>query len=122
MEYISIIAQIIIALGIFNVWLLRYNKNTGWRGGKAGNMKEEFATYGLPGWSVSVIGFLKVLLAVLLIIGIWVNMLVVPSAIGMAVLMLGAIAMHIKVNDEFKKSLPALGMLLLSGIVVYFSW
>ena len=122
MDYVSIIAQIIIALGIFNVWLLRYNKSTGWRGGDAGNMKDEFATYGLPGWSVNVIGFLKVLLAVLLIIGIWVPMLVVPSAIGMALLMLGAITMHIKVNDSLKKSLPALSMLLLSAIEIFFSW
>ncbi|MDZ7775271.1 MAG: DoxX family protein [Bacteroidales bacterium] len=122
MDYISIIAQIIIALGIFNVWLLRYNKSTGWRGGNAGDMKEEFATYGLPGWTVNVIGFLKILLAVLLIIGIWVPMLVIPSAIGMAILMLGAITMHIKVKDSFKKSLPALIMLLLSAIVIFFSW
>jgi len=120
MEYISIIAQIIIALGIFNVWILRYNKPTRWRGGESGNMKEEFATYGLPGWSVSAIRALKILLAVLLIIGIWVPALVIPSAIGMAVLMLGAIAMHIKVKDSFKKSLPALSMLLLSVIVVVF--
>lgn len=119
--YISTIAQIAIALGIFNVWILRYTKPTGWRGGDAGNMKEEFATYGLPGWSVKVVGFLKILLAVLLIIGIWVPSLVYPSAIGMAVLMLGAIAMHIKVKDSLQKSLPALSMLLLSVIVIFFS-
>ncbi|MCF8232615.1 MAG: DoxX family protein [Bacteroidales bacterium] len=121
MEYVSIIAQIIIALGIFNVWIIRYNKPTSWRGGESGSMKEEFATYGLPGWSVNVIGALKILLAILLIIGIWIPSLVIPSAVGMAVLMLGAIAMHIKVKDTFKKSLPALGMLLLSVIVIVFS-
>lgn len=120
MDYISIIAQIIIALGIFNVWIVRYNKPTSWRGGESGNMKEEFATYGLPGWSVKVIGAVKILLAVLLIIGIWVPSLVIPSAIGMAILMLGAIAMHIKVKDSFKKSLPALSMILLSAIVIFF--
>lgn len=121
MEYISIIAQIVIALGIFNVWIVRYNKPSSWRGGKAVNMKEEFATYGLPGWSVKVIGFLKILLAVLLIVSIWIPALVTPSAIGMAVLMLGAIAMHIKVKDTLKKSLPAFSMLVLSLIVIIFS-
>jgi len=121
MEYISIIAQIIIALGIFNVWIVRYNKPTGWRGGESGNMKEEFATYGLPGWSVNVIGALKILLAVLLIAAIWIPALANPSAIGMAVLMLGAIAMHIKVKDSLKKSLPAFIMLALSLVVIVFS-
>lgn len=119
MEYVSIIAQLLMAIGIFNVWIIRYNKSTGWRGADAGNMKEEFAAYGLPGWSVKVIGALKILLAVLLIIGIWIPVVVNPSAIGMAVLMLGAIAMHIKVKDSFKKSVPALSMLLLSLIVVF---
>ena len=48
MESICSIAQLIIALGILNVWLLRFNKATIYRGGSAKNMKEEFATYGLP--------------------------------------------------------------------------
>ncbi len=50
MEYIRSIAQLIIALGILNVWLLRFNKATSYRGGAAKNMTEEFATYGLPVW------------------------------------------------------------------------
>lgn len=49
MEYIRSIAQLIIALGILNVWLLRFNKATVYRGGGAKNMKQEFAAYGLPG-------------------------------------------------------------------------
>lgn len=99
-------------------WLLRYGKLTGWRGGSARNMKEEFQVYGLPAWSVQVIGFLKLLCAVLLIAGIWLPVLTKPAAIGMAVLMIGAIAMHFKVNDPVKKSLPAFIMLVLSAVVV----
>jgi hypothetical protein len=117
MDMIRIIIQIIIAVGIFNVWIIRYGKPTGWRGGQANNMKEEFAVYGLPPWFVGLIGFLKLLLAVFLIVGIWVPSLTNPAAYGMAILMLGAIAMHIKVKDPLKKSLPALTMLLLSLIV-----
>lgn len=118
MSSIIVVVQIIIALGIFNVWLLRYGKLTGWRGGSARNMKEEFQIYGLPAWSVQVIGFLKLLCAVLLIAGIWLPALTKPAAIGMAVLMIGAIAMHFKVNDPVKKSLPAFIMLVLSAVVV----
>ena len=42
MDTVRIIIQVIIALGIFNVWILRFGKSTDWRGGAAKSMKEEF--------------------------------------------------------------------------------
>lgn len=118
METVGIIAQIIVALGIFNVWLLRYNRSTPWRGGDAANMKEEFEVYGLPGWLVGVVGGLKVLFAVLLIVGIWWPVVTNAAALGVALLMLGAVSMHVKVRDPLEKSLPAFSMLVLSLIIV----
>jgi uncharacterized membrane protein YphA (DoxX/SURF4 family) len=111
------IIQVVIAVAIFNVWLLRYGKATNYRGGNARSLKEEFAVYGLPGWFMGVVGFLKLLFAVLLIAGIWFSPLTKPAAAGMAVLMLGAVSMHVKVKDPLKKALPALGMLVLCVIV-----
>ena len=118
MDVIAVI-QIVIALGILNVWIFRFGQSTQWRGGEANNMKEEFQVYGLPGWSVQVIGLLKVLCAVGLIAGIWYPALTQPAAIVLAVLMLGAIAMHVKVKDPAKKSLPALTMLILCLVVAF---
>ena len=118
METVSLIIQIVIALGIINVWLLRYGKATSWRGGNATNMKEEFEVYGLPPWFMGVIGGLKLLLATALILGIWLPVLTKPAALGMALLMLGAIAMHLKVKDPLKRSVPAFSMLVLSLILV----
>jgi hypothetical protein len=117
MERLVMIVQIVIALGIFNVWILRFGRATSWRGGSAANMKEEFGVYGLPGWSVQVIGFLKVLFAACLVVGIWFPALVTPASVGLAVLMLGAVAMHLKVKDPLVKSLPAFTMLVLSVVV-----
>jgi hypothetical protein len=117
MQTAVIIVQIIIALGIFNVWLLRFRQATGWRGGTAANMKEEFQVYGLPEWSVQAIGFLKLLFAACLIAGIWFPALTRPAAIGIAILMVGAVAMHLKIKDPLKKCLPALTMLILSAFV-----
>ena len=117
MDTLILVIQVIIALGIFNVWLLRFGKPTGWRGGEAKNMREEFEVYGLPGWFMGLIGFLKLLLAVLLVVGIWVPGVTRPAAVGMAVLMLGAISMHFKVKDPMMRSLPAFTMLVLSVIV-----
>ena len=114
-----VVAQVIIALGIYNVWLLRFGKATEWRGGTAKNMKEEFEVYGLPAWFVGLVGFLKLLFATLLLIGIWFQPVVQPAAVGMVVLMVGAIAMHLRVGDPLKRSLPALMMLVLSGFVAF---
>jgi hypothetical protein len=119
MDVVKVVIQVIIALGILNVWLLRFGKPTVWRGGGAQNMKEEFKVYGLPDGFVNVIGFLKLTLAVLLIAGIWFPVVTQPAAIGMGVLMLGAVAMHVKVGDPPKKSLPAFTMLVLSLIVAF---
>jgi len=117
MEKVAIVVQVIIALGILNVWLLRHGKSTSWRGGSARSMKEEFVVYGLPGWFMYFVGFLKLSFAALLIAGIWTPSVTEPAAIGMAVLMFGAVAMHVKVKDPMQKSLPAFCMLLLSVFV-----
>jgi uncharacterized membrane protein YphA (DoxX/SURF4 family) len=118
MNILLITLQVIIALGIYNVWILRYNKKTKYRGGNAKNIKEEFAAYGFPFWFMVVIGSSKVALATLLIIGIWIPVLTQPAAGLLAVLMCGAVLMHIKVHDPLRKALPAIGMLLLSISVV----
>ncbi len=117
MNTLIMIIQVVIALGIFNVWLMRYGKSSPWRGGNASNMKEEFAVYGLPSWFVGVVGFLKILFATLLIVGIWYPAVTQPAAISIAVLMLGAMSMHFKVKDPLKKSLPSLTLLILSLVV-----
>jgi len=121
MNIVLTVIQIIVALGIFNVWLLRYGKETNWRGGTAKNMGEEFATYGLPIWFMIATGVLKVSLATLLIVGIWFPVITKPAAAVLAILMLGAVSMHVKVKDPVQKALPALTMFLLSAIVALLS-
>jgi len=112
-----LVGQVIAALGIFNVWIIRSGKATHWRGGDAKSLKDEFQVYGLPGWSVGVIGFLKLFCAMLLLAGIWFPTLSRPAAIGLGVLMVGAVAMHIKVKDPLQRALPALGLLALCVVI-----
>lgn len=118
-EYVKIAAQITIALSIYNVWFFRFNKPTRYRGKNAETMKDEFISYGLPDYFVWLIGFLKVTLATLLLIGIYINSLVFPASVGMAILMVGAIVMHIKVKDDIIKSLPATIFLILSLSIAF---
>jgi hypothetical protein len=115
------ITQIIIALGLLNVWLLRLKSKTSYRGGTATTLKEEFQVYGLPSWAYTVVGILKIGSALMLLAGIWIQPLVTPFAGLVTLLMVGAIVMHIKVKDPLIKSLPAAVMLVLSLIAVALS-
>jgi hypothetical protein len=110
---VSTTLQVIVALGLLNVWLVRARASTAYRGGSAQSLKEEFATYGLPAWSFYAVGALKVGSAVLLLAGIWVPELIRPPALIVAALMVGALAMHARAKDAPKKFLPALLMLLM---------
>jgi hypothetical protein len=115
---ISSILQVVVGLGLLNVWLVRARSATAYRGGDAKSLREEFAVYGLPEWTFYLVGGLKVISGVLLIIGIWVPGLVrVPAAI-VAALMVGALAMHAKAKDPVSKFLPALGVLVAS-VAIY---
>ena len=118
-EYFKLAAQITIAISIYNVWFLLFNKSTIYRGIDAKNMKDEFISYGLKGPFVWSIGFLKVTLATMLVVGIFYDSLIFPAAVGMAVLMLGAILMHLKVKDQPLKSLPATIFLILSLSIAF---
>lgn len=81
-------------------------------------MKEEFAAYGLSGWMVWVIGFLKVSAALALLAGLVYPVLVDPAAALMAVLMIGAVLMHLKAKDTPLKFLPAGSLLALSLVLL----
>ncbi len=116
---IAQIVQIIIALGILNVWFLRKSKLTVYRGGSAKNLKEEFAAYGLPIFAFYVVGTLKVGSAIALIAGLQNSKVTLIASIIIVVLMIGALMMHLKVQDTFKKSIPALVMLIMSLFVAY---
>ncbi|MBI3567787.1 MAG: DoxX family protein [Gemmatimonadetes bacterium] len=113
MHTIIAICQVSAALGLLNVWVLRFGRRTAYRGGAAQTMLEEFAAYGLPTWFAYLIGTLKIAASIALIAGLWFPIVVVPAAALIGMLMLGALAMHMKIRDPVRKSLPALGMLLL---------
>jgi hypothetical protein len=115
---IAVLIQLFIAVGIFNVWVIRFNKPTAFRGGDARTMAEEFRVYGLSDEVRKIVGVLKLGLAALLVIGVWIPALAVWAATCMAFLMLVAVLMHIKVSDPIKKAVPAFCMMMLCLAVV----
>ena len=64
------------------------------------------------------VGALKIGSAVLLLVGIWVPGLIRLPALIVAVLMVGALAMHAKAKDAPTKYLPAFLMLVMS-VAIY---
>ena len=73
------------------------------------------ATRGNHGQSIAV-GAAKVSLATLMLAGHAVPKLVRPASTGLALFMLGAIGMHVKVKDPIKRSMPAITVLTLSTV------
>jgi hypothetical protein len=119
MEYLEITIKLIISLSVLNVWLLRANKPTPWRGASAKSLKDEFKAYGLSTGIMKAVGTIKILLALMILVSIFYQPIEIIGSIGMAVMMFGAIIMHIKIKDSLKRSLPAFIFLCLSLTLLF---
>ena len=124
---IIIILKLITALGIFNVWILRFSKMTEYRGGSAKSLKEEFKIYGLKLWTMYLIGAIKIAVSILFIISFFIkDVYNLDELIGlygsaiMSLIMFGAILMHVKTQDPIKKSFPAITMLTMYSIIFFY--
>ena len=111
--------QIIVGLGLLNVWLIRAGSATDYRGGEATTLKGEFQAYGLPDVAFYLVGAIKIGAGVTLLAGLWAELPVRPAAGIVALLMIGALAMHVKVGDPQKRSLPAALMLIMCLGIFY---
>ncbi len=120
MEWLTVpaVLQLIVGLGLLNVWLVRPKSPTAYRGGGAASLREEFAVYGLPGAAFYLVGALKIASALVLIAGVWLPLPVALAAAVIAALMVGAVVMHLKVRDPLSRALPATAMLVLSSTII----
>ncbi|SFS11990.1 DoxX-like family protein [Granulicella pectinivorans] len=113
MHYLRTALQLIAALGLLNVWLVRSRRSSAYRGGNANSMRKEFIVYRLPGWVMYLVGAMTIGSAACLIVGIWAHVLILPAALLVCDLMLAALVMHLKVKDSRIKFLPAFAMFTL---------
>ena len=125
MDTFLFLLKLTTALGVFNVWILRYNKKTNYRGGSATNLYEEFKTYGLSSWFMYFVGSVKILISLLFIISLFINDIYIIKdfielygSIIMSFIMTAAIFMHFKIKDPIKKSIPALIMLTMYLLII----
>ena len=106
MNIYSTIAQLVIALSIGYVWIFRFD-----------NIVKEFKQYGLSDLTRTIVGASKIVLATLLVTGIWFPTLVFIPALMMAFLMICAQYFHFKVKNPWSKHLPSLLLLAASLFV-----
>jgi hypothetical protein len=118
-EYIIIALKLIVGLSILNVWLIQPNKPSKWRGGDATTITEEFSVYGLSKTFYYIVFAVKVGLAILLLVSIKYDIFSLYSSIGLAALLGGSIAMHLKVKDALFKSFPAFLFMVMNLIIAY---
>ena len=104
---IAILAQVVVALSVVYVWVVRLP-----------NVQKEFHEYGIPDILRNTVGATKIALSTLLIAGIWYPSLVLIPAAIMAFLMLCAQAAHLKAKHPLLKYVPSLILLLLSLFIV----
>ena len=102
MNTYAIAAQLIIAASIIYVWVFRFS-----------NIIAEFRQYGLSDLTRSAVGAAKIVLATLLVTGIWYPALVFVPSLFMGFLMLSAQYFHFKVRNPLYKYVPSFFLLLL---------
>lgn len=75
---------------------------------------ETFQHLGLPQWFRFLSGIIVLTGVVGLIIGFWEEQLVPFAALGLAIVMFGAVLSHIRVKDSIKDMVPATVLMLLT--------
>ncbi|MAP05351.1 MAG: hypothetical protein CMP79_01755 [Formosa sp.] len=121
MRYLKQILILFVSTVVLNVWLLRFNKATIYRGGDSTNMIEEFLVYGIEKPFLYLVGAIKIAAALGLLLGLFYKKFIIPCASIITVLMIGAVAMHFKVSDEAHKFFPAAFMLLCGLSIIILS-
>ena len=107
MKHLAEIAQVVIAASVLYVWTVRHR-----------NVVKEFEEYQLPERVRTFVGAAKISLSTLLVAGVWYPRLALIPAALMAVLMVCAVAAHLRVHHAWQRSMPAFVLLLLCLFVV----
>ena len=121
MKYLKQILILTVSIVVLSAWTWRLNMATIFRGENATTMLDEFLVYGLNENIMYIIGGLKVLAALGLLLGLIYKKFIIPCALVIATLMLGAVFMHFKVSDEIHKFFPATLMLICSLSIIFIS-
>lgn len=108
---LAIAVQALVAAAIFFVWVVRYP-----------NIVVEFQQYRFPDWLRDSVGIAKLTFSLMLLIGIDRRQFAIGGGIGLGLLMVAALATHLRVKNPIAKMLPALTLLALSILIVLINY
>ena len=100
--------KIIAAVSVYFVWVVRYD-----------NIKKEFKSYELPKMFRDLVGILKISFTVMLQFED--TNLVTIGSLGIVVLMLGAVATHLRMKNPVRDMLPAVTMLSIGLVILVYT-
>ena len=106
MKEFVILAQVVVAISVYFVWIFRFH-----------NVLKEFEEFGLSDVVRNFVGASKISIAALLIVGVWQSSYVFISSILMGLFMIAAQYFHFKVKNPFIKHLPSLVLLILCACI-----
>lgn len=106
MHTIAIIAQLIVAASVFYIWIFRFD-----------NIAREFEHFNYSPIFRNAVGVVKLVIATLMVVGIWMPAVVLGAALGMTALMLGAQYAHFSVKNPIAKRVPSAALLALCVFV-----
>ena len=87
------------------MWVVRYD-----------NIKKEFIDYNLPTWVRDLVGILKISFAAMLQFSN--EELVKIGALGISVLMFGAVVTHLRLKSNFRRYIASVAMLSISVFIL----
>ena len=102
------ILSILVFGSIIFVWGIRYN-----------NIKDEFKHFQLPNWLRDIVGILKLSFAIMLFSE---NLKIIQiGALGIALLMIAALATHFRLKSEPFRMLPSFALMCACLSIIYMS-
>jgi len=102
MHTLAITAQLLVAASVFYIWIFRFD-----------NIVRDFEHFKFSPIFRNTVGVVKLVIATLMVVGIWMPAVVFGAALGMTVLMLGAQWAHFRVGNPMAKRVPSALLLAL---------
>ena len=108
LDTLFFLCKVFLSVSLFYVWVVRYE-----------NIKKEFLEYKLPTWLRDLVGILKLSFSIMILSSD--RDLVSIGSMGIIVLMIGAIATHLRVGNPLPKMIPAFTLSFLCIMIIYFN-
>lgn len=107
MHALAVTAQLAVAASVAYVWIFSHD-----------TIVKDFERFGFAPLFRNAVGVVKTTLGTLLVVGIWMPALVLPAALGMAAMMVGAQWAHAKVSNPVARRVPSAALLALCAFVM----